>query len=155
MRRLVRLAGLLVILACQEKDIVVTEVNPVQTGQFEAILAGLPAWPTAGGTVSVSSYTSYLIADASVTGLAAATAYQWKAYFGTCAAKLLPLGPAANPSAFPTITTDANGAATSRATLASRFKADSTYNIRFYTTPNVAPASPDTTWYACGDIQRK
>jgi hypothetical protein len=105
--------------------------------------------------VSVGAYTSYLIADASVTGLAATTDYQWKAYFGTCATKLLPLGPPANPSAFPAITTDANGAGTARATLASRFKADSTYNIHFYTTPNVAPASPDTTWYACGDIQRK
>ena len=155
MRRIIPLVATLILIGCSEKDLVVTDVNPNETGEFQANVSGLPARPAAAGTIAITAYTAYFIAEASLTGLAPATAYQWKAYFGTCAAKLVQLGQTANPPAYPTITTNASGAGTARATVSGRFKADSTYNIRVYTTPAGTTASPDTTFYACGDVQKK
>ena len=157
MRRIIPLVATLILVGCSEKDLVVTDVNPTQTGAFQANVSGLPARPTAGGTITISAFTSYFIADGSFTGLAPSTTFEWKTYFGTCAAKLTPIqiGATSNPPAYPLLRSDANGAATGRATVAGRFKADSTYNIRIYTTPAGTTASPDTTFYACGDIQKK
>jgi hypothetical protein len=156
MRRIACLCAITVLVACGgSEDPVISTVNPTPVGQYQAGVTGLPASPGAAGMVNVTAYVSYFIAEASFTGLAPATTYQWKTYFGTCAAKLTQLGPTANPSAYPAVTTDASGAGSARATVVGRFKQDSTYNIRVYTTPAGTTASPDTTFYACGDVQRR
>lgn len=151
MRKMISILGLIAFAACDPaEDLLITDVTlePVDSWQFS--LAGLAPTPQAGGTINITQYVSHFIADASFTGLGAASTYQWRTFFGTCAQRIGAFGPNANPPAYQPIETNGSGAGSAKASVVGRLKADSSYHIRVYTFTTVAPI--DTTWYACGDI---
>ena len=156
MRRLFSLLALLVLVGChEEKDVLVTdpEIGPA-TGTWQATLAGTTVRPAAAGTVTFTTHQSVFLADGQFTGLLPNTQYHWKAYFGTCTARLAQVGPNANPPAYPLFTTNASGAGSSNGTVAGRLRADSAYNIRVFTAAQPTAAN-DTVVYACGNLVRR
>jgi hypothetical protein len=155
MRKMMSLVAVLILVGCKEDtDAVITEVDPDPTGTYQAVLTPL-ARPGAGGTVNMTQYGPYFVAEGSFTGLLPNAAHQWKIYFGSCTAKLAQITANANPPALANFTTDASGAASATGTVYARFKSDSTYNVRVYTTANVTPAANDTVFHACGTITPK
>jgi hypothetical protein len=155
MRKMMSLVAILVLVGCgEDTDKVITEVDPDPTGSYQAVLAPL-ARPGAAGTVTITQYGSYFVAEGTFTGLLPNAAHQWKAYFGNCTTKLAQITANANPPALANFTTDANGAGSASGTVFARFKSDSTYNIRVYTTAAVTPAANDTVFHACGMITKK
>jgi hypothetical protein len=156
MRRMISLLALLSLAGCtNEKDVLVTETDPGPVlGTWQASLAGFPVRPTAGGSVSVTIYTTNFKAEGTFTGLLPNTFYHWKTYFGTCTARLAQVGPNANPPAYPFFTTDASGSGTASGLVAGRLRADSSYNVRVFTASQPTTLN-DTVVYACGNLSKQ
>jgi hypothetical protein len=153
MRRVRPLILLLALAACKvSEDILITDTNPPLQSTWEATVTGLPARPEAAGTVNIDHFLTHFVLNANLSGLVSGTQYQWRLWFGTCAARIAGWGPNANPPAYTVIVADANGNGTGTATLNGRLRTDSTYHVRLY----IARTGPvDTTWYACGNVQQK
>jgi hypothetical protein len=157
MRKLVTCAALMLALtACNDSkltDVVVDEAQnlPVRATWLSTLGAIGPA-PQAAGTLKLDEYGSYMLLETSLQGLHVDSTYQWRLFFGTCAARISNFGPNANPPAYRPFIAGPGGAARSEATVAGRLKADSAYHVRVFI-PRTAPVV-DTTFYACGDLRR-
>jgi hypothetical protein len=146
----------LALTACKDDtltDYVVSEAQklPVKAS-WAAALGTIGPTAQAGGTLELDEYGSYMLLEVAVQGLHADSTYQWRLFFGTCSDRIASFGPNASPPAYRPFTADASGAATSEATVAGRLKTDSTYSARVFI-PRTNPT--DTTFYACGNLQRK
>jgi hypothetical protein len=156
MRRMISLLAIVVLAACtNEKDVLVTDADPGPVlGTWTSTLSGMAIRPTAAGSVTFTIYQSTFKVDGTFSGLLPNTFYHWKAYFGTCAARLQQLGPNANPPAYPFFTTDAGGTGTASGLAVGRLRADSAYNVRVFTAAQPTAAN-DTVVYACGNLTKQ
>ena len=147
---------LLALAACQDEsltDYIVTDGAdlPVKA-TWSSTLAPLgTAAPQAAGTLQLREYGSFMQLELAAQGLLRDSTYQWRLFFGTCAARISNHGPNSGNPAYRPFTANASGAGTSEATVMSRLKADSTYSLRIFI-PRTTPTT-DTTFYACGNLQ--
>jgi hypothetical protein len=160
MKNLLRCVPLLLALAaCTDEaltDYVVTDGAdlPVKA-TWNATLSAIGPRPQAAGTLKLDEYGSYMLLALTEQGLHPDSTYQWRLYFGTCAARIVAHGPNASPPAYRPFTADASGAGSSEATVMSRLKADSLYSIRVFIPRTISQTQPlDTTWYSCGNLQK-
>jgi hypothetical protein len=148
---------LLALTACTDEtleDHLVTEPpNLPVTATWNSSLAAIGPRPQAAGTLKLDENGSYMLLNLTAQGLHPDSSYHWRLFFGDCANRTARYGANADPPAYRIFKADANGAGTSEATVMGRLKADSTYSLRVFI-PRVGPPV-DTTWYACGNLQKQ
>jgi hypothetical protein len=146
---------LLALTACKQEaleDVLITEPPDLDViASWNSTLAPIGPRPQASGTLELDETGSMMLLDLTAQGLHPDSAYHWRLFFGTCDARTARYGANASPPAYRIFTADANGAGTSEATVMGRLKADSTYSLRVFI-PRSNPT--DTTFYACGNLQR-
>ena len=156
MRNLLKCVPLVLALtACKDPsltDVIVDDApNLPVVATWNSTLAPVGPTSQAGGTLKLDETGSYMLLDLTAQGLHPDSTYSWHLFFGTCASRIARMGVNANPSAYRLFRADANGAGTSEATVMGRLKADSTYSLHVF----IARTQPtDTTFYACGNLQR-
>ena len=148
---------LLALTACQDDsltDYIVDDAPDLPViATWNSTLAPLPARPQASGALELGETGSYMLLDLTAQGLHPDSSYYWQLYFGTCASRIARYGVNAVPPAYPIFKANASGAGSAEATVMGRLKADSTYSLRIFI-PRTIGSTADTTFYACGDLQR-
>jgi hypothetical protein len=146
----------LALAACQSdelEDHLVTTPPDLETiATWNSTLSAIGPRPQASGTLRLDETGSYMLLNLTAQGLHADSSYHWRLFFGPCDARTARYGANADPPAYRIFRADGNGAGTSEATVSGRLKADSTYSLRVFI-PRTSPT--DTTWYACGNLQRQ